>query len=301
MSEDFSARYFSYQEGGEMKLKLIPAVRLSVLLSLCCLGTRVAAQNPQNESLEQAKVLWEQAIAAKGGRAQLHAVCNLLVTSKIKYDKPPEGYHGENHVILFALPDKYWFWYDDRPGGFGKEISTYDFGANMGWEVGERTGLEKYEYLPPEVAAKASRDARLGSDGWAWRKRQFEEFQFIYLMETKWLQPKITGARIEKVGSKKYDVVETTSGIERIEFYLDQQTHLPARVVIRINFGRPKDFVDVFVLGDYVDVNGLKLPRRATRGSDKDETIYQVNVDYDEGLFARPPVITDGPDSWRKR
>lgn len=251
--------------------------------------------------VEQAAALWEQTIAAKGGRERLHATQNLLVSSATKYKKPPKGFQGERTVGLFVLPDKWWFWYDDRPGGFGLSIATYNFDQQMGWEVDDAFGLDTYKLLPPVPGSPHKSLEQRKSDRFKWRRRQFEEYQLIYLMETKWLQPKITGARIERVKGKKYDVIETALEGERFEFYLDQKTHLPGLVVIRVNVGLPKDYVDAFVLDDYVEVDGLKLPRKATRGSDKNETTYQVNVVYEEGLFARPPALTDRMDAWRTK
>jgi len=132
-------------------------------------------------------------------------------------------------------------------------------------------------------------------------KERFMVAQLIYLMETKWLSPTLLRARTEHVKLRKFDVIETTSGGERIEFYLDQRTHLPMRLVIRRWIDKAKsDYVETWVLDDYVAINGIMLPRRAAIGSlDKSETNYQINVEYDKGIFERPPTIDMGPEAWK--
>jgi hypothetical protein len=266
-------------------------------------------------SVEIAKELWEQAIAAKGGRDQLYQVRNMVVTSQTKYGNGTKTFHGYRTVGLYVLPDKWWEWYDDSPGGFGRHTMTFNFTDEFGWEL--QGTPDDLKPIPPDEAVTLTKRTPTSDKLSLYEKQypkealsRYAEFQvdywenqFIYLMETKWLRPVLTGARIERSGSKKFDVVEATWGRERIEFYLDQKTHLPAKIVFRVKFALSKsgEYAIVFVLDDYVEVNGLKLPSKVARGKDKNETTYQLNVDYDEGLFTRPPVITDGPDAWQPK
>ena len=284
---------------------------LGFVLLLLIAGTEARAQSLP---IERAKELWEQAIAAKGGREQLYQVQNLVVTSKTKYGNGTKTFHGYRTVGLYVLPDKWWKWYDDSPGGFGRHTITFNFTDEVGWEL--QGTPDDLKPIPPDEAVTVTKRTptsdKLSLDDkqhpneifsrYASFREDYWQNQFIYLMETKWRQPILTGARMERDGSKQFDVIEATWGRERIEFYLDRKTHLPAKVVFRIRYESLKsDHVIVFSLGDYVEVNGLKLPGKVARGKDKNETTYQLNVDYDEGLFTRPPAITDGPDAWRKR
>jgi hypothetical protein len=131
---------------------------------------------------------------------------------------------------------------------------------------------------------------------------QFIEWQVIYLMETKWLQPTIQRAWTARLNHQEVDVVEVAHGRERFEFYIDRKTHLPVQVILRTRIeSMGTDYVDGYILGDYVEVEGIKFPRTVRRGGEKNETIYQVNVTYDAGIFERPPTIEAGPEAWKKK
>ena len=80
-----------------------------------CLLFPVAATEAQEA--EQAKILWEQAIAAKGGREQLHQVTNLVVS----YRETVRNFldfavHRGDVERLYVFPNKSWSWVPTAPG-----------------------------------------------------------------------------------------------------------------------------------------------------------------------------------------
>ena len=60
----------------------------------------------------------------------------------------------------------------------------------------------------------------------------------IYLLETKWLQPKILGTRVEGTGSNQMiDVIEAEIEALRVDLYLDIKTRPPFKMVTNVSDG----------------------------------------------------------------
>ncbi|MDQ3744480.1 MAG: hypothetical protein M3444_08865 [Acidobacteriota bacterium] len=276
--------------------RLLPAL-LALIFSLA-----TVAANAQEFERERAQQLWEQVIAAKGGRERLYAVSNLVVSSKTKNIHPTKDFPGHHFESLFVLSDKWWFWADERPG-FGITIWTYDFGRQVGQETLDVLP-EVRTYRPAQSPSELVAGSKSAKDDatYQFAKGQFIEWQVIYLMETKWLQPTRLRAWTERFYRKKVSVVEVSHGRERFEFYLDGKTHLPVQVILRTRIeAMGRDYEDGYVLGDYVEVGGIQFPSTVRRGGEKNETTYQVNVAYDADIFERPPVIEAGPEAWKKK
>jgi len=129
-----------------------------------------------------------------------------------------------------------------------------------------------------------------------------------YLMETKWLKPKVMGLDEATLGKRKVDVVHTLlkDDVEGflsedlyIDFSIDRKTHLAVRVrYSRMKFGEKGSWNEITVSG-YVDVNGIKVPLDETIEGVTGRISVQLNVNYDEGLFSKPPSIAAGPEAWR--
>jgi hypothetical protein len=258
----------------------------------------------QREGSVRARQLWEEAIAAKGGRDRLYAVRSFVVSSISKYHHAPRGIPGDHTESLFVLPDKWWEWVDHRPGSFGLWIFTFDFGKPVGWDVGSDA--------PRARKMTTSRDVPRADDPYQIydpsagvqflnNKKKFAERQILYLMETRNIRPTPVNVRTASLGSTKLDVVEARVDDEKVEFYLDQHTHLAARVAFttKTEYG---DYVEAIRLDDYREVAGIQMPHKVRWGDDEENrTSYQINVDYDESIFERPPTIDMGPEAWKKR
>ena len=257
----------------------------------------------QSNEVRGANELWEQSIVAKGGREKLHAVRTLVVSSKSEYLEGPKDIRGHHIESFYALPDKLWEWEDYRPGAFGLNISVFDFGRAVAWELSDRwrsaMPIKTKPDPPPNPGSPGytpNADAKYRS-----MRGMFLKQQLVYLMETKFLKPSFVRARKTRLHAKNVDVVEGSFDDGRgIQFYLDPKTHLPVTIVFIKKFESGPDYVEVIRLADYVEVSGIQMPSRVSWGSDEDNrTTYQINVSYDPSIFERPPRIDMGPEAWK--
>lgn len=263
------------------------ATLLSILLS--ALGTSHAG--PSAEARQEAKELWEQAVKAKGGRERLYRVRNFVASSKTRYGWNPLSDVGSGmyEESLYVLPDKWWNFFDYRPGKLGYGINVLDIEREIRWHAGP--GRPVPNSPRPDIERDVFNDF----------KYRFRRAQFIYLLETDWVKPTLIRTRTELVGFKKVDVVETSIDSVRVDFYLERRNHLPIKIVTDSPGRRGSGRMDyTFRLADYVDVDGIRMPQSVSLGNVENKTTYQFNVDYDESVFERPPPPDIGPEAWRK-
>ena len=270
-----------------------------------------------NGSLLEAEKLWEQAIAAKGGRERLYAIGNFVVSSKSRFRSSPrpDVAVGITEESLYVLPGKWWNFFDYRPGKMGYRINVLNFDRSIWWTVS--SGKKVPIPSRPDLDKAFLEDFRY----------RFRQAQFLYLLETKWIKPTLVGARTDSIGFNKYDVVETliaerqmrrlvqeasTKRLKlevidderevRADFYLDRKTHLPVRIVTdsRAARGSGKGAMDdTCSLDDYAEVGGIQMPGIVNCGYKENRTSYQFNVDYNESIFEHPPTRDLKPDAWR--
>lgn len=281
--------------------------------------TSTVANMTDDKSRLKAESLWEQAITAKGGRERLYAIRNFVVSSKSRFrlSPRPDVAAGIAEESLYVFPDKWWNFFDYRPGKMGYGINLLDFERGIRWYASPGKKVP----LPP----RPDSDKAVLEDF----KYRFRQAQFLYLLETKWAKPTFIGARTDSIGLKTYDVVETVIAeremrrlvregptkrmrVEvidderevRADFYLDRKTHLPVRIAIdgRAARGSGKGEMDnVCRLDDYVDIGGIQMPHKVNCLDGDNQTSYQFNVNYDESIFAHPPTSDMKPDAWRVR
>src|SRR5215207_8092295 len=99
-----------------------------VCIPLLCLGPTAAVRgSEENKSQARAKLIWEQAIEAKGGRARLYSINNAVIVSRpiVRFDLFRRT--QPDLVSLFVFPNKLWYWNDMRPSVFGLTINMYDY------------------------------------------------------------------------------------------------------------------------------------------------------------------------------
>lgn len=253
----------------------------------------------------KAERLWEQAIAAKGGRERLHAVRNFVISSYARNrwgaarDVIPQQ-HQERFVVL---PDRWWLWADYRPGAMGLSIEVLDLERRAGWAVSDKRpmAVRLFEHRPDtDIPAFVTREQieRGWRDSLNYSRQVMGELLYIYFMETQWVRTKPIRSHSDVIGFfQKVDVVEAIVNNQRVKFYLDSRTHLPMRIEITTALQETEtDFTKTVTLSDYTDVNGIQMPRKV----DVFRTNYQINVEYDEGIFGRPPTIEAGPEAWRR-
>jgi hypothetical protein len=248
---------------------------LIAVVSLIGEGKMVKREDspPKASSQQEARWLWEQAIAAKGGREQLRTVRNLVVTHR-----------GDKAVSLYVFPYKLWQWNDDRETPIGLAVTMLNLQRDLGFETRSQ-----------DAQSPMRMDQR-------WREStavSLQDAQLYYLMETEWMKPAPIGVTSGQVGSRRADVVQTTVNGKRVDFYFDQESHLPLKVAFPVTNPAGTYYV---TFSDYANVNGIKMPRRVRfLDSGNLPTNFEINVTYDESIFERPPRIEAGPEAWRRR
>lgn len=266
--------------------KIKPFIFTLIVLQFIAVQQAMACPT-DNKSIENARLIWEQAVASLGGRERILSIKNIL------------GYDVDKTRVFFKLlPDKFWWW-SEYGGRIGTDVNTYDFSKNLGYRI--RKGDPDNFSHPLSNQSKESMLAGL----------------LYTLLETKWIQPRLVGSDIIKIDGKEYDVVCTEvtypenqknnrQVTRRHDYLFDRTTHLVFRNIRY--FDKPTGVSDYTIeYSNYVDVKGIKFARyirdkfsQDKHWSDRTEYITDIDVDYREDLFDKPPSIKDGPDGWKK-
>lgn len=262
------------------------------ILVFSCFNTATFSQEKSNTSpdeKQQAEQLWEQMIEAKGGREKLHSINNLMWST---------GEEPDNTVIyLEVYPNKHWDW--------------------VGLKSFHNTMWVRMSNMENCVSFTASYQGLLGSDKFSKetcqsiRMRNIHEAT-IFLLETKWLQPKPIRVTRQKIKKEEFDVVETLipanseGHYERMDFYIDPKSLLVQRV-LEYYKGNPSGFN---AFEEYISVDGIKMPSR--RGSyfysqwnkkiklkSSTKLKWDFNIEYNEQIFEKPPSVEAGMDAWK--
>ncbi len=262
-----------------MKLRIVLCTLFIGILA----GHITAQSTTQTPDSNRARAiaLWEEVIRAKGGRERLHAVENLQIVSKVKVEAPTSLGLMETRR-LYVLPDRAWLRASSAafPGGLEATIFSID------------RRLCTVKITPSEANLPGGSPCSL--PGWS---AHLIQDPVMYLLETKWIQPKVLGSRAQRSGDRQVDVIEVEVTRMRVDYYLDSKTRLPFKVVINKSAGtaqlaaHPKMTIK---FSDYASVDGIQMPRSIVRESavrpslptrDTELAEYSFNVDYDESLF----------------
>jgi hypothetical protein len=267
--------------------RFVPGIVVAFIV--ICGGTSAAIQDDR----QAAAVVWEQAVAAKGGRERLRLIESFAVreTTKFRNQRLREFAGGRVDQIVCRLPHDWWEFLDYRPGKMGYSVSVVDTKSGLGWST---FGGAAREFLRPAP--------HIG-----FRMRQL---QYVYFLETGAVRP--TPLRVSRVrlGSRHVDRVETQSADDFVVFFLDAASQLPVRIETVYRFVSPKpprpgasasgEMKYVFELDDYREVDGIQIPGRLAIGGDPADVRVEINPDYDPSIFTKPPSPNDGIDSWRR-
>ena len=249
------------------------------LFLLAVAGSTFARSVDQSEDQAKARLLWEQAITAKGGRGQLHNVSSLVMS----YEETVRNFlgivvHRGNVERLYVFPDKSWEWDDGLPPPFRLTVRSLDIEHDM------RCYLYEGASAPTCNRAKDSRSEP--DEG-------LTQIQYLYLMETKWVKPTPFDVSVERIGLKKVDVVHTRFRDKRVTYWLDRKTHLPLRVALF--YGTSDKPTLTIELSEYTNVAGIQMPQKQKRG----RITFQINPDYNIQVFRRLSLAA-GPKAWRR-
>ena len=262
------------------------ALVMLVLGLPCEIFTQAASEQSEAERI------WEQAIAAKGGRERLYGVRNMVIMSsgsykalrfKISPDKEveskslrPSGLYREE---LFVFPSRYWAWDDYRPAVFGLWIHVYDYSRRTKYVI-----TDGEPHHPAETIEDKEMDLPLYFP------------QLMYLLESNWLKPKPLRVHVER----SIDVVETELERRRYDFGIDRSTKLPVSFTSYSEYAG-KTYQNEVKFLDYKEVGGIMVPLAVQMGDGhKEYSAIKFNVDYNENIFASAPSIDGGPHAWMK-
>ncbi len=172
-----------------------------LLLNYTCFGlTHKVSTGIENHSMsnqsseEQARVLWEQAIVAKGGREKLYHVKNMVISSRAVYGTHLGKRNSWNQEELLVFPDKEWHWNDMRPDVFGLRVEMYNYEMRI------------FYVLTPEDSDKKVRQI---ANYKRWEESTLSNAQILYFMETSWVKPLPIAAHQDKVNGQPVDIVQT--------------------------------------------------------------------------------------------
>jgi len=267
-----------------MKRIFKPTTILAAAAVLLCLNSHEAKDLALTEENEAAQRLWEQAIAAKGGREKLHSVRTMAVSLRAAYDLGRLGKTNSHYVWVYAFPDKLWSWLDDRPSDFGLNVTLYN---------GERQEVQTL--MSGMTSPKLAQGPGVGQGDRYFLLRD----QLAFLMETQWVRPVPMQTWKSSVERRRVDVVRATIPGRVVDFYLDEVSHLPLMVAVCKPGEPPQECLetDPVVLGDYAAFSEIQLPRRVGQKT----ASYEVNPELAPDIFERPPSIEAGPYAWRPK
>jgi hypothetical protein len=253
-----------------------------------CTPIQGSGQNV-DPSRERATALWEEAVRAKGGRERLRSIENFLISSTIDV-RDRRGSNETETERFYVMPGKAWIY-----------TYTPDFDVSL-----DVTVINKQRQFCWVTLAPARSVPGLSLCIPSTPVKYLVQDPVIYLMETNWLQPEPLRVRTEGKGKKQLDVIETRVAMLRVDFYLDRKTRLPVRVVTEWYGGIGQATTGggpmTIELDDYVEIDGILMPRRVTREPegeapvgevyrrDTERANYRFNVAYD-------PEILEGPAS----
>lgn len=265
-----------------------------LILIFGCVSSAVENEKAQETRAQQ---IWEQSLVAKGGRERLYSVRNMVISSSgsykpLKFKIKPDGevssrsgkQSGIFSEVLYVFPDMLWSWTDYRPAVFGLRVSMYNYDTKTKYVISDGE---------PNHPAEAFTEHELAGRG-------FPITQLMYLMESKWLKPKLVKVTTERIGFRVVDVVQTEVDGLRYDFAIERKTHLPVRFTSYSQY-KGKVYTHVNGLYDYTDVDGIKVPLTIElEDGHKEKSNIRFNVEYNEKIFTNPPSIEAGHKAWMK-
>jgi len=256
-------------------------------------GTSTESASRQ-EAQEKATRLWEQAIAAKGGRERLYGIQNMLTLQHGDYKRQTFSLPVTHTTAptkdqvrsasLNVFPNKFWDCQDYRPDVFGIIMHMYNYDTGMKYVLTLGEPAHPLEPIEPK------------------EKRESRTYGLVaYLLETTWLKPIPMRASTATIGHRQVDVVQTALNGQRVDFALDRETHLPAKVSFYSSV-KDQTYVTTEILSDYTEVNGIKVPLTTVMDDGtKYSVTIQFNVEYNPEIFVKLPRFDLGLEAWHPR
>lgn len=230
---------------------------------------------------QQAQAIWEQVIAAKGGRENLYQVESFARLDTTE---------GKKSSDLYVFPNRFFRYAATAHPEFEAIVQMFNFEKKIGYTVWGA-------FTPPRVDKKDPIDEKL---------RSYFRSVFVYLLETKWLKAQPLRPIKGKIGQQEVSGVEVflpgfypTDRGTIYSVYLDANTHLPIRFVDRmVAFDAVSDPVDY---RNYKSIKGIMMQTEVNSGNGWSSCPVEINPDYDPKVFERVPDMNAGPYQWRKK
>lgn len=261
-------------------MKALCGCALAALILGATLFVQPAPGQKQSGSIDvsRARLLWDEMIAAKGGREKLNQVSDLVV--RMRTDCPNDEamvlkyffWKRVSTETLWVFPDRFYFvtlGVAEDPGD--ANFNLYNGDARKFWSFfpGMKT--------PREFSSEASLK---------FAKNRVLRAQIMYLGETRWVKPAPVGYSRQRIHLRAVDVVHTRLDDISADFYLDRQTHLPLKVATNLSFGgQVLHSSQGYVLSDYTSISGIRFPLKMAAGLCRAQLGYDVNASLRSELF----------------
>jgi len=237
---------------------------------------------------QQARELWEKAIRAKGGREKLLQIKSVVETSTAEYTTHKGRQNTIKKTELSVFPDKYWSWEDMRPDVFGLRVDMSNYETRMAYVVTPDSRQE--DALRPVSFSRWDKDASLLYP------------QIFYFMETKWVKPEPISIYSVLINGQNVQVIRTDVFGQRFDLVIDNETNLPIRFIAYGTINGKEVPTVVTDLSDYLEINGIKMPQKATPEKGITYTSkFELNPEYNKDIFEKPTGIDAGPEAWRAK
>lgn len=208
--------------------------------------------------------------------------------------------YSDKNVIFVVLPDKYFLWFDARPGEFGLVISLLNFETGFGFK--RYPGLSQQEKIYEDL---------LSNPDFRHVKGRYSEFlspQFYLLLETRWLQPKPVRVISDRVEGKKVNrvdvIIEGYGRPQRYAVYADEKTNLPVRIAWCPKLDKDEIHPDIRLENHrgVQEIAGIKIPaEKSGAGTLWGKACVDLNVEYEPQFFDRLPDRNLNGLQWRKK
>lgn len=243
------------------------------------------SQTVSGQGASEAERVWELAIKAKGGREALYKVHNILAQSTSQSRTTSGRAYQREETALIALPDKVWTFTDERPEVFGEFVIMLNY-ENMTEYMGPKGGAE---ILTKAIPANGR------------PLKAYQNMAIFHLMESRGLKPKLLGAKDGTLGKEKVLIVQTDVDGRRVDFALNRDTYLPAKITTYDTGTDGVTRANELQLSNYVEIDGIRVARTAkyNKFGTRNLTI-RFNVDYDPSIFVRAPTKLS-PDAWKPK
>ncbi len=243
------------------------------------------AQAPDNPDRVAARAIWEQMLAAKGGRERLMAVRSMELTGRDLFGE----FDGET---IDVFPDRSWKWLGSPSRPFSLSV------CNVAAGISQFSRLNFWHSTNTDMQNSGC-------------PRALQSDQLLWLNETAWLRPDPLRIVHEKALPESVDVVETRldGTFYRADFYVDKRTHLPIEVVEYEM--HPIQIAAHYRLPNYHQVDGIMVPSGISMGhpgrppeneirfTSANKSDIHFNVAYREETFTERPLVDLGPSAWK--